>query len=275
MSPSSPIRKNNAIEEVTIGVFLKQPLADKQFIKHFMNRQDEIGALLPEYAIIGSFGSDENSSVPTVIAQNQPGIIRFKPSAKLQGRREWSLCVQPDSIVVACGEYQSWNTESAQALAILNYALAKTGASTNAISAAIFQCVDAFSGPDQKNSAGDIFREGSSFFAQHIFNESNLAWHIYQGWHTENLSLKYVHNLNIKLGKTNNGDSLGSKTVITHTVNIRAKSQPELTDSRSLVEGQFPDGCLDQVFGDARSLNRSLVKDLLNENMLGKIGIID
>ena len=275
MSKTTPIRGRNAIDEIAFVILFEKELDDKTLLK-LKALETELASDLPSFGV---------SNVVQVVldAQNlrMPvfklgGVVCFKKVDAESPRMEWFVRVEANSIVVACSEYTSWDEVWNKAKGFLFAVLEKFTIEENPIVEIVLQCVDKFifSEDISEYRISEVFDFESDFLTQNLTTKNPDAWHLHQGWFENPANrTRVLHNLNLNAHKQD--QTQPHETAINHLVKVRMADGSPVSSHDVLCGNDNSAGHLENVMTAAHESNKTVLLNLLNDNMLSAIGLKD
>ena len=273
MAIVEPISTANAIDEIAFVVLFKENF-DRSTIEKIKELHSSLSAELThiEPIKVMQVKVDSAAGESSTAFSQLSGYKLFKPSITKQGRFDWSLIVEGNNIVVGCSAYSRWNEVWPKARGFLEQAVTRIHGSGNAVVEIGFQCVDRFK-TDIRSEADyhvdQIFNSDSSFLTRAVFEKNQVAWHVHQGWFVESADSLRTGLVNLNIS-TNLADM--HITTINHVVKTK-RTDGALVDTGELFNSDLSNSYIDLVINRAHSLNKEILLNLLNEDMLQKIGL--
>ena len=265
MSAFEPINPDHAIAAVAFALNFNRPLNDGEIakagqieraVKEFLPGTASIGRPLPGFPLPG---------LP--FSRFPAGIVfqRVKPDAT----PAWMLTAQQNFITAQCMDYTRWVDVWGRVRTWLDdlYRLVKTP--DLLLTSISLQYKDQFSAaqPLDDDVLEKLFRGDSQYLPPRIFQNKEL-WHVGQGWYlpaTEPVVGRKLNVLNIATRQTGNSIVL----VIDHLFRYDVEGDPPLFTDRG------GGALIDVVMEDLHAQNKSLLRNLLNAQMVARIRLDD
>ncbi len=182
---------------------------------------------------------------------------------RLDARPSWVLRVEGNAIAVSCMDYGRWSDVSSKAITHIAKTLSLVNHDTNLVTSLVLQVIDRFVPTDAENyHIGQVFNTESRYLTQQVSDAGEL-WHVYQGWFEEKPSLsgRLLHALNL----STNRSETGIATSIDHATHLQFQPAKMAND----LDGHY----LHRTFDALHECNKALIRNLLAENQLKKIGL--
>lgn len=259
-----PVGGANAIEAAAFVLLLSRELTQSE-AQGLTQLQGALADDLPFFQTTSGLQIHvEGDQVKTSPTLNLGGVLlqRFARD----GKPEWTLKAQGNSIVVNCLRYERWNTVWPSACKFIRATVAHLGRPSDGlgVQAFIHQVVDRFQHLEgvPKYQLHDVFRKDCVYLTPWVRQVGHL-WHVHQGWFDDSgdSAVRWLNTLN--LGTSLNPGML--TTNIDHTVQCQY-TKPVTLDLKSGVD-------LDKVFVRLHERNKDVMKKLLTDNMLAKINL--
>ena len=279
MSKTTPIRSENAIDEIAFVLQFKTFSSSEGFLESLIELHSALKETLPDYNIVNGATLDPQGES----MRYQTGVIFFKRSEEDASRHEWALRVDADQIIVTCSEYTNWGEVSEKAISYLSAATAKFNLAENPIIEIIYQCIDKFTCPNEIIALKDIFRNESEYLTPYIIENAPEVWHIHQGWleKLDNITARMLHNLKINMRHRPQAENEATtqdkvhEMAISHLIRIQKTNniQSKNKDSSSGKKNSESENYLRSALDSAHNSNKNTIKKLLCQDMLQKIGL--
>lgn len=269
MPRAVPVRSQNAIDEISFTVRLRDSLDDKTLVR-LMGLETELEEDFETFNILKAIELRPPSEAPSMPIERQAGVFASKASSTLEGRLQWSLRAESNIVTCACSEYTSWPEVSEKAIRYLSSALDKYDIGTNPVVEFVFECADKFTleGSEEDYSISLAFNPNSKYLSQFVREQDESAWHIYQGWWEGNSTapLRMLNNLNLNAFN----DGKVHQTVVKHSVRVMAK---QAINGQSVSELFSSSGFLGDSMQLTHESNKSVLLDLLSKEVIDSISL--
>jgi uncharacterized protein (TIGR04255 family) len=219
--------------------------------------------VLPNFSRINSLMVRVEDGKPTPLS-TYGGVLlqRFRPD----GRPVWTLRADGNAVIVSCHDYESWLTESTNAIDYLRKAILATVDDDNPATMLALQTIDKFIA--DKGAAykiTDVFNKKSPYLTKQAAASGHL-WHIFQGWFEHNDEDegdgRYLNVLNLSTNEAPNGHM----TSIDHTVQFQFRN-PKVPNEAA------DETYIKSVFHSLHTRNKMIVSELLNTQQRKAIGL--
>jgi uncharacterized protein (TIGR04255 family) len=269
MAEYLPFAGKNAIAEMSVGLQFQLPF-DSKISESIEAVKKEFADDLPKFDAVQQFTLNVGSPFSLPAPPNAQGAVGFvltKLKPDMSPARV--LRAMGNTLSIHFTEYDSWQETKRLAIGYFDKCLRLMGAvEKNLVVAVFMRYVDRFTldGELQEANGRLLFRENSKFLPSVIFDSGNL-WHSNSGWYEALIG--DVHALN----------NLGIVAVIQPSASITVDhtnvySLPEACSSRDkLFAGSDVQHPLPEVLERQHLSNTIILKNLLNEKMLGTIGL--
>ena len=202
------------------------------------------------------------------------GVLCSKSSESREGRLEWSLRVEANKIVVACSEFDTWETVWPVAKKYLYSAIKKFNLLENPVREVIFNCVDKFTyaGELDNYQVTDVFNSESRYLTRNVIDRNASSWHIHQGWFLfpNKGAVQALHNLNISVFSP---DDSAHETAINHQIKVRKSDGRPIDDIDLLLGTDDEIGYLEESMIECHDSNKEVLLGLLSTQMLEAISL--
>lgn len=274
MSLTKPLNPNNAIDEIGFIIFFEKELDDPTLFSLF-ELEATFSDSLPQYNVVKIVKMHVDHEKPQMPTAKPGGILCSKPSESREGRLEWSVRVEANKIVVACSEFDTWETVWPTAKRYLFSAVKKFNLLENPVREVVFNCVDKFifEGDLDSYKITDVFDSQSRYLTRNVTERNASSWHIHQGWFLfpSNGDVQALHNLNISVF-TPDGKPL--ETVINHQIKVRKSDHKSIDDINLLLDAEDgKSGYLDVSMNECHDSNKDVLLGLLSTDMLKAINL--
>lgn len=248
-----PISGKHAIEVAVFAVTF-----DKHFSKPSIDALLTLKELLKDrYPIFSETTAVSMKLGPGVISESTSalnGVSLLKAGS--DGKPEWVLRADGNTIVVLCYKYDRWGVEAPAALADLATVIKLVADDTNPVQHLSLQVVDRFVGIQMDSyKINQVFNSKSKYLTKHIVNNSGPLWHLHQGWFEPvEGDIRQLNVLNLSTNDTPSGIT----TTIDHI------SRHIFSNPRSITEVS-DDKFLQDIFDTLHLKNKEIVIDLINQ----------
>jgi len=179
------------------------------------------------------------------------------------GTQKIALNLRPDALIFNCAKYENWESVSEEAIkALQSVSHLCEGMKVSAIG---LEYLDIFKVNDvgEKGWLKELFQEGTKFVPSHILDSVGF-WHNHQGFFTKALHGKYDLLNNIMIDCVP-----GDETNI-----VQIRSQHKVTSLINAdLQSLFSDKEIQTIFAFEHEATRTILEELLSENMLLAIGM--
>jgi len=257
MSVFDPVRDQNAIDEVAFVIQFKESFpSDNSFARILLDLHDATQDVFPEFKITNYYDmySDEKSDIKS---EKKLGILCYKNSSNREIGVELTLSVEGRRLSVNCRDYSRWPEISKIAIDNLLKAFHLLKCDPNNIQEIGYQCIDKFRSLSSDYKVDEIFKSESDYLTNFALNSNGKIWHVHQGW-LEDADVFNTLNINMM-----NRGRFGWEAIINHICRINCQNR-----ITSLSEE-----ILNEFFGVGHTSNKQLIKKLVIDSLLQKIGI--
>lgn len=257
-----PISEKHAIDVASFIVVFEHPF-EANIIGSLPGLHERLKS---DYPIFNLTKSMEINVTGSEISQN----IGVSSGGLLQnlhpdGRPIWTLRVESNTIVVSCNDYKRWGDISTKALGHIMAAIAFVNDDNNAVSSLIHQIVDRFvtANKDEYNIS-QVFNTHSPYLTGQAL-QADKFWHVFQGWFEDKQEFggKLLNVLNLSTAE--NPANFAITTTIDHAAHLRFSSSKAI--------GEFNDQFIRKAFDELHESNKSIIRQLLNNDQLKTIGL--
>lgn len=178
---------------------------------------------------------------------------------------DWQLEIDPERCVLRAFAYTTWKEFIAQATAYMEELFEKGGLTDTPIQEVGVQFVDRFhwTMKGEEYSLSKIFNPESLLFSESIKNQSSPLWHLFQGWKKEANERGYIENINVSTTHTE-GEELHRNDIVHVMRCVQGKPDENTT---------FDVSVLQEIAQYAHDENKKMLKDLLSEQAIERIGL--
>ena len=181
------------------------------------------------------------------------------------GRPSWTLRLENNTIVVSCTKYKRWVDISSKALDHISTAIAFVNNENNAVTSFIHQIVDRFVTTNKDEyDISQVFNTRSPYLTGQALKVGKF-WHVFQGWFEDKQEFggKLLNVLNLSTAET------PATLTITTTIDHAAHLQFESPKTISELDDKF----IRKAFDELHECNKSIIRQLLNNDQLKTIGL--
>ena len=269
---TKPARDNNAIDEIAFIVHLTKDI-ESDVLQNF-EAMEQFSEDLPIKERINSMrlAFEGNTASQSSMSQKFSGVKFSKKSENSENRYAFSLRVENNKIIVACSEYSSWSEVWPKSLSLISTVLKNIDIENNPVQEIVYQCLDRFVSAvgEGEYDIGSVFNVESKYLTKKAISDNTNTWHVHQGWFSQTVdeNVKALNNLNIdSFGIDNNR----VETLINHIINIKKANDIPVNSVQEMLDAS--DGYLNRAINQAHNGNKSVVKDILNTEMLQALGL--
>jgi len=257
-----PISENHAIDVASFIVVFERPF-EPSIIGSLSGLHERLKKDYPTFSLTNTMEvSITGSEVNQKVGVTSGGILQ---NLLPDGRRNWTLRVEGNAIVVSCTEYKRWEDISFKALEHIKAAIAFVNDDNNAISSLIHQIVDRFV-TDNKDEykISQVFNTESPYLTKQALKAGKF-WHVFQGWFEEkdDYGAKLLNVLNLSTAE--NPANTTITTTIDHAAHLRFLSPKAIKE--------FDDEFIRKAFDELHECNKTIIKQLLTNDQLNTIGL--
>lgn len=274
MNITKPLNPNNAIDEIGFIIFFEKELDDPTLFSLF-ELEGDFADTLPQFSLVKIVKMHVDHDKPQMPTTKPGGILCSKPSESREGRFEWSVRVEANKIVVACSEFDTWETVWPIAKRYLFSTVKKFNLLENPVREVVFNCVDKFTydGDLDSYQVTDVFNPRSRYLTRNVTEHNASSWHIHQGWFLfpSDGDVQALHNLNISVFTP---DGKPHETTINHQIKVR-KSDDQPIENVNLLLGtdDAEIGYLEESMIECHDSNKEVLLGLLSTQMLQAISL--
>lgn len=260
MSNISPCHEKNAIQSVAFALEFIQEIA-VDTLQQAMELHEKDEALRMDLVRVGkqeALNIQINNGVQ--VAHSELGGVSFE-SLSDTGNPLWTVQLHKKGIAVICRDYSRWEYVFPQAQAYFSKFLFLV--SEMDIGTVALEYVDEFLIDDIKLEwKSELFNDKTKYIVNNIF-ETDDFWHSHHGFFTTSdkpLDYKVLNSVNIEY--VSEVPSNNYKVVIR-------------TQHKSAVKLKIENSKIYEIIESNHALNKSILIDLLSENMLDRIKLKD
>lgn len=272
----APLRGKNAIESAVFAVAFAEPIDAAALARVGSKLKEQLGEELPGeehlQAVQMAFGM---GGIVTNQAQLIAGAHRFLTGT--DGQLRWSLRIDQSSIQVICFEYSNYDEVSEKSIRFILTAV--SALEINApVGEIVYHVVDKFLYPqyceDADASRDTVFNAESEYLTPKS-GKTGKYWHVFQGWFdnysADILQSHILNQLNINSTPVLPSNSTG--IFIDHRCSLRSIAVGKLFNLGDTTIGEEAQSSLRPIFDRLHRENTTIIRDLLNQDMLDSIGM--
>ncbi len=256
-----PISEANSIESITF-VLVFERVFNKQEFQHLLRLENELKKDLPSFKQINGVGFRFEGGQVTPIASSQEITGILLQCFQSNGKPSIELKIESNIIEVTCFSYDRWEIVWKKAKSFLLEVIKSVDNDDNRLVICLLKVIDKFvyEGSCENYNVFNVFSENTQYLTKNIqHNKEMRLWHIFQGWF-ENSDV-ILNNLNINTSDAN-GKIL---TTIEHEIRHQFIKNPQIISN---VKNK-----LDSIFSSLHEKNKAVIRALLNEEQLKRIGL--
>lgn len=263
---SVPAKEHNAIDSASFSLLFAEPLQTSS-IDRIRGALDGLKDALPgagpksvQLAIQVPFGNQFQITEAS----------RFKSGS--DGKLLWRVHAAGNMLHVNCASYDNYEHVWQAARHYLLVALQAADMLPPVVEVA-YQVVDRFTYPlgmdRTRYEASELYRTDSPYLTPQVWESGDL-WHVFQGWFEHAEGGRTLHQVNVS---NTEDEDLVLMSVIDHRAALRGLSN-DMFAVEALIALDSAGKCqMDSVFDKLRASNMTVIKGLLNDDKLQKIGI--
>ncbi len=191
---------------------------------------------------------------------------------KANGNPDWIAHITPNSVSVHCLDYSDWASVWGKSRFILGTIFSALEGQNSYVMAVSLRYIDQFEyrGEKKKYNPAELFADDCIYVPESVLNKG-ARWHAYSGWFEADIPLsnEVLHQLNIDAVEP--GPSSNPIITINHAAAIRSGMNGSLENYAQL--SQIKEGLLDSFMNYAHDRNKDLVRGILSEKMISRIGL--
>lgn len=261
-----PHNDGHAISEAVFSVEFK-PLPSN-VLQKMLDNYPALSSLLPSKQEISGMRFEQSGSGFSF--EQVPGAEwkKFGPD----GKHDWIVRITPNSVSVHCLNYDRWNEVWGRSKFLLGTLFAALDDYRADVLSVGLRYIDQFEfrGNIENYNPQDLFVENCAYVPKSILTKGT-RWHAYSGWFEDDAQLEYevLHQLNIDAVEMLPGSS--PVITINHAALIQSGPAGRLEKFAHL--SQITDGPLDSFMNKAHDRNKEIVRDILSQEMMVRIGL--
>jgi len=256
--------ESNAIEVANFCVYLDSPI-DHADIRRF-DESREIKDLYPainspDMLQIRIGNQRQGSSSPPPVPVKQ--LNHYRPD----GKPDWTGSFGENRILVSCHFYDSWESVWLDAKKRLDLLLGCVDQYKNIFSID-YSVTDTFSArrADESLVPSNLFKD-NEFIAKYILKSKDNRWDFSQGWFENPTTQDQV------LMRIEGQGGIENDVVIASIVNLYSQRPGTKVAVKDLLDSVDGNSILDQVFEQFHDQNKRLLRQLLVDGLLDRMGL--
>jgi uncharacterized protein (TIGR04255 family) len=262
-----PFAGKNSIAEMNIGIQFALPF-DPKIADSLEAIKAEFSAVFPKFEPLQMITINLGPQFPMPVANPPSTINGFSlVKVKADGSPARVLRVVTNVLSVHFLEYTSWKETKPQAIDYISRCLAKLNSlDHNPATGVLLRYIDRFTfdGASESATADKLFRSDTKFVAARILN-GGYQWHCNSGWFERTTA--DLNQLNVSSGMVQSAVSV----IVDH--NSVYNFPAPCASLAGLTQGNNERPSLEATLEQQHAANASMLRNLLNKEMLDTIGL--